>query len=166
MNITNNSTTFNSTMRRFANDSNFLNCFSSYDDAVYVSNINKAIIVILYFVIFIINTITNGFSIYINIVTGQWKNQSMRVILFISISDILYGAIGYTAQVLHIVILNELDCQQRRVLILSPHLFIHFSIYGVFFLGLDRFLHVMLLSRYKDIIKPARFNALLVFFFW
>ena len=164
MNITNNSTTSNSTTGQFANDSNFLNCFSIYDDVVYVSNMNRAIIVILYFVIFIINIITNGFSIYVNIITGHWKNQSMRIILYISISDILNGVLGNAAHVVHILIPNQLDCQQRRFLILIPHMFSYFSTYSVFFLGLDRFLHVMLLSRYKAIIKPARFNSLMVFY--
>ena len=32
------------------------------------------------------------------------------------------------------------------------------------FLALDRFLHIMLLSRYKDKVKPARFNTMIIFY--
>ena len=170
MNFTNSSISLtlqlpSTNMGQSASDSiNYLNCFSIYDDVVYVSSKTRAIIVIFYFIIFVINTIANGICIYINVVTNQWKNQSMRAILFISINDILNGVLGYTAHVIHIMIPNQLDCRRRRYIVLFPHLFIHISLYLIMFLALDRFLHVMLLSRYKDFIKPIRFYLCMAFY--
>ena len=143
------------------NDStNYLNCFSVYDDIVYVSSKNRLIIIVFYLIIFIINTITNGLCIYVNVITNQWKNQSMKVVLFISTSDVLSAVFGNASHITLISILNELDCPKRRFLILVPHLFSYFSTYSVLFLGLDRFLHVMLLDRYNNVIGKIRFYFL------
>ena len=152
-------------MGQSANDSkNYLNCFSIYDDIVYVSSKSRAIIVIFYFNIFVINTITNAMSIYINVVTNHWKNQSMRIILFISVSDILNAVFGNASHISLILIPNELDCAKRRFLILIPHLLSYFSTYSVLFLGLDRCIHIILLSRYRLIMKEVRFNCLMIFY--
>ena len=142
----------------------YLNCFSIFDDIVYVSVKDRGIILFFYFIVTIINVITNGLCIFINVVTGHWKNQSMRIILYVSISDILNAILGNGSHILLILIPNRLDCQMRRFLIFVPHIFSYFSSYSVLFLGLDRFLHVMLLSRYKRIIKPVRFNCLMTIY--
>ena len=145
-------------------DVQYLNCFSSYDDIVWVSNTKKLVVVVFYIVLSIVNTIMNSLSIYVNVTTNHWKNQSMRMVLYISVIDILYGVIGYTAQIVHIVIPNQLGCLQRRFLLLFPHLCLTLSAYSVMFVALDRYFHVLLLSRYKDVITSARFNCLLLFY--
>ena len=88
----------------------------------------------------------------------------MRTILYISFLDILYGAFGNAAQVVHIVIPKQLDCQQRNLLLLFSHLFIGMSLYALMFAALDRFLHVMLLNRYKGVITPAKYHSILTIY--
>ena len=145
------------------NDS-YLNCFSIYDEIVRVLPVKRSILVAFYIILFILNTVMNNLSIYVNITTNHWKNQSMRMILYISVNDILYAVIGLTAHVVHILIPEQLDCQQRRFLLLFPHLFITLCFYTIVFVALDRFLHVMLLERYRIHVTSAKFNSILAFY--
>ena len=143
---------------------NFLNCNSFFDDVFWISNVEKLIIVAFYIALFIVNTFVNSLSIYVNVAVNHCKNQSMRMILYMSVIDILYGGIGFTSEVIHILISNELDCQQRRLLLFSPLLLSYFSAFTVMFMALDRFLHVMLLGRYDEIIPRKKYNFLLAFY--
>ena len=106
----------------------------------------------------------NSLSIYVNVTTDHWKNQSMRMVLYISVIDILNGLIGNTAHVVYISIPDQLDCQQRRSLLLSSHLLYVTSFYILMYVALDRFLHVWFLSHYKDAVTPAKFNSVLAFY--
>ena len=155
---------FNTSISKSVDVGTFTNCQSIYDGIEHVSSDKRIAIVFFYCFISALNVVANGLAIYVNITCGQWKQQSMFVVLLISVSDILNGIVGSTAQVVHILIPDKLDCSQRRVLVLLPHTFSYFSTYCVLFLGLDRFLHVILMSRYKDVIKRARLNAIMAIY--
>ena len=142
----------------------FLSCFTVFDNIVKVLPMKRSIIVVFYIILSIVNTVMNSLSIYVNVTTNHWKNQSMRMVLYISVIDILNGVIAYGAHVVYILIPDQLDCQQRRSLLLSSHLFYMISLYIIMFVAFDRFLHVWFLSHYKDAVTPAKFNSVLAFY--
>lgn len=144
-------------------DKLFFDCFMIVDNIVKVSTVIRSIIAVFYIILMVINTFVNSLSIYVNITTDHWKNKSMRMILYISAIDILHGIINCTP-VVPILFPNQLDCQKRMLLMLFPILFTNLSLFIVMFVALDRFLHVMLLGRYKDVVTSAKFNLLLAFY--
>ena len=143
------------------NFTKFLDCLSNYDNIVYAPHYVRIILVASYLVLLLINTMLNSLAIYINFATGHYKKQSMRMVLIISICDIFHGLIGYSAQVVYILTAEHLDCTSRRIILLFAHIFLNLSTYLVMFIALDRFLHVMLLSRYKPVIRPCFYHILL-----
>ncbi|XP_066918677.1 uncharacterized protein [Clytia hemisphaerica] len=139
----------------------FLDCLSNYDNIIYTPQYVRTILVTCYLVLLLINTMLNSLAICINFATGHYKKQSMRMILIVSICDILHGFIGYSAQVVYILTVEHLDCTSRRVILLFAHIFLNLSTYLVMFIALDRFLHVILLARYKSAIPPSLYYFLL-----
>ena len=103
-------------------------------------------------------------STSINIAVKHHKKQSMRVLLIISICDILHGAIGYTAHIGVMLAAEQLNCTYRRIILFFPSIFIYQSSFLVMFIALDRFLHVMFLTRYSTVVTSLKFNFLLTFF--
>jgi len=138
-----------------------LDCFTIYDDIELVPYNTRLIITGFYLFMMCLNTSLNIASAYMNIKMKHYKIQSMRLVLYISVADIFYALLGYTAQIIHILIPEKLQCSHRRLLLFLPHLFINFTMYVTLFIGLDRFFHIIFLERYRTIITKFRFNIML-----
>ena len=142
-----NATIYNSLARRKIPLDNregpHLNCLSICDKNDRISTVRRLIIVSVYIIQIIVNILMNILSIYVNVNTDHWKNQSMRMVLYISVVDILLVIFGNIPHTIHILIPNQLNFQQRAFLMFLPPLFVHLSLYAVIFLAVDRFLHVM-----------------------
>ena len=147
-----------------APEERFLDCSVTYDGIARIPILKRLIIVGAYTIQIMLTTVINSLSIYVNFATKHWKNQSMRMVLYISVIDILYAVFGSTAQIVHIVVPNHLNCQQRTYLMFFPHLLVHLSMYAVMFVALDRFLHVMLLRRYKNVVTPYKYHSVLAIY--
>ncbi|XP_066927289.1 melanocortin receptor 5-like [Clytia hemisphaerica] len=148
------------TNSNFTSTSKFVNCYSNYDNIVYVSNPARYILVACYVIMIVVNTMLNSLSSFVNVLTGHYKKRSLRMVFIISVCDILQAVIASITQIIFILYIEHLACSQRRMLLLFPHIFIYQSCYLVMFMALDRFLHVMLLSRYTTIITATRHNLL------
>ena len=143
------------------NVTTYQDCHSIFDNIVYLPMSQRYIISSVYILLAIINMTINSFAIYVNIKTEQWKNQSTRLFLYISMAEIMSAIFGNTAQVFYILITKHISCGHRCLLRTFVHVFGYISIYMVMFCAVDRYFRVTLLIWYKEKVTPQKFNLLL-----
>ena len=134
--------------------------FTIHEEVELVSRPTRMVIAGFYLLMMCLNTSLNIASAYLNIKLNHYKNQSMRLVLYISIVGVLYAVFGYTA---HIVILldpEQLQRSHKRLLLFIPNMFSFLCAYMTMFIGLDRFFLIIFLERYRAIITRFRFNIL------
>ena len=136
-------------------------CATTYDNLRILNATQFRILLWLNITIATMNVAVNSTGILLIIKTKQWKNQSTKLILFMSSSDccvallsqIVLSALAY---------LEDMICVYKTMLLFIWYLPIIFSFNMVAFISFNRFIHIKYLHQYSAILTPKRFNLCLL----
>ena len=142
-------------------------CQGAYNGKMYLGQPLKVGLVAVMAVTMVLNFLTNSAVIYALVAVKQLANMSMRLILFLSISDWCLGVFGIP---LFIVLLSTFsdnrECNFDSAVEFFVILFAHISAYIIGLIGYDRYFRMKYLNRYSEVIKDWKvYVALLITMF-
>ena len=114
-------------------------CFSNSINATYLTFSQLAILTVINVIVMVANVTVNALVIYILIKTNQYVNVACKVILILSISDLLTGAV---AQNLFFAVLYSPSCLINSVTRSVSTFSTQLSGYTIAILGVDRFIRI------------------------
>eukprot|EP00111_Clytia_hemisphaerica_P022650 TCONS_00066642-protein len=110
----------------------------------------------------LVNLVTNLCVIIIIIKTKQIKNQSIKLVYYLSISNVLFAVIGQPIFAAILYLGTEVGCTEMRLLLLVIEFFMYSSTYLTGMLGFDRYIRIRYQSTYNKVYSRLRFNLSLV----
>lgn len=138
-------------------------CESYYYGKFVLKDTQKYILFILDVVIMLLNVSFNSAVIYALISTHQLINISMKLILYLSISDF---CIGVFIQPLFLAMLTDIffkyenfDCHMDKAVYIVAVFLQHISGYIIALLGYDRYLRMKYLTQYSIFVKKWRLSS-------
>ena len=150
-------------MESFNNSSVDHSCESSYTGKLYLHQPLKDILIALMVITMILNICANSAVIYALVRTEQLYNLSLRLVLFLCVSDCCLALFG---QPLYIVMLANFSgnyyCNFDAVVEFFIYLFCHTSAYIIGLIGYDRFFRIKYLNRYQEVIKSWKVYVAMV----
>ena len=103
---------------------------------------------VLNVVLILVNVITNGFAIYILIKTKQISNVTCKLILVLSVSDMLVGVV---AQPLFTIDVYDTNCLVATACLFVTAFLTHVSGYTIAIIGIDRYIRIKYFVNFKAI---------------
>lgn len=147
-------------MSNFINTSVNKSCESLYDGKQYLTVTHKYILVSFNTVVMLLNIVANSTVIHVLLKKKLLGNLSMRLILYLGISDCCVALI---AQPVYNVMLIEysstVDCTFDTIAQFITILLMHVSGYIIILIGYDRYCRMKYLNRYSEVIKLWKINA-------
>lgn len=133
-------------------------CFSNSINATYLTFSQLAILTVINVIVMVANVTVNALVIYILIKTNQYVNVACKVILILSISDLLTGAV---AQNLFFAVLYSPSCLINSVTRSVSTFSTQLSGYTIAILGVDRFIRIKNYLKVNSILTSRFISALL-----
>ena len=133
-------------------------CFSNSINATYLTFSQLAILTVINVIVMVANVTVNALVIYILIKTNQYVNVACKVILILSISDLLTGAV---AQNLFFAVLYSPSCLINSVTRSVSTFSTQLSGYTIAILGVDRFIRIKYYLKVNSILTSRFISALL-----
>ena len=133
-------------------------CFSNSINATYLTFSQLAILTVINVIVMVANFTVNALVIYILIKTNQYVNVACKVILILSISDLLTGAV---AQNLFFAVLYSPSCLINSVTRSVSTFSTQLSGYTIAILGVDRFIRIKYYLKVNSILTSRFISALL-----
>ena len=124
----------------------------------------RVIITSCYVSLCLLSTSLNSLVLYVILKTRQWKNQSVRLIFFVSCADILWAWLGNVTHAIYVLVCQLLTCQIRVIILAITNMATYTSLDFIVVVGLDRFLHIYYLNDYAIKFSPARFKKVMIAF--
>ena len=114
----------------------------------YLTTTQVLVVVLLNTVLMVGNIIANGSVIYILIKTKQLSNITCKLILMLSISDLMIGAFAQNLCTIHFY---EKNCFVKLASISISIFLSHMSAYVIAILGIDRYLRIKYFTNFKTL---------------
>ena len=133
-------------------------CFSNSINATYLTFSQLAILTVINVIVMVANVTVNALVIYILIKTNQYVNVACKVILILSISDLLTGAV---TQNLFFAVLYSPSCLINSVTRSVSTFSTQLSGYTIAILGVDRFIRIKYYLKVNSILTSRFISALL-----
>ena len=133
-------------------------CFSNSINATYLTFSQLAILTVINVIVMVANVTVNALAIYILIKTNQYVNVACKVILILSISDLLTGAV---AQNLFLAVLYSPSCLINSVTRSVSTFSTQLSGYTIAISGVDRFIRIKYYLKVNSILTSRFISALL-----
>ena len=132
-------------------------------DYVFFLDINARVTLAVCFIVLgIAGTLINFLVVVTILKTNQWSSQSTRLILFVSLLDILWAWFGSFVNASYILNSSQTDqCKNRLIIRFITNLTAYSSLGLTIVIGLDRFLHIYFLNDYATKFTPRCFNLVL-----
>ena len=134
-------------------------CFRYSINVTYLTLSHLVILTVINVILMVGNVILNKLVIYILTKTKQYSNIACKVILILSMSDLLTGALG---QNLLLLVLYSPSCPINLVTRTISTFSKNFSGYTTAILGVDRFVRIKYFTNVKTILT-SRFILTLIF---
>ena len=137
-------------------------CETSYSGKSNLSNGQLNFLVTFDVVVMVLNIVTNIVVILSLVATKQLKNNSLKLILYLSISDCCLAVI--TQPLFAAMLTNFADrsyCNFETVVQFFAILFTHTSGYTIAVIGYDRYARMKYLNRYSQVVTDIRIKCTL-----
>ena len=133
-------------------------CFSYSINVTYLTLSHLVILTVINVIVMVGNVVLNTLVIYILTKTNQLSNITCKVILTLSMSDLVTGAV---AQILFLAVLYSPSCSINLVTRTISTFSTNFSGYTTAILGVDRFVRIKYFTKVKTILT-SRFILTLI----
>ena len=133
-------------------------CFSYGINVTYLTLSHLVILTVINVIVMVGNVVLNTLVIYILTKTNQLSNITCKVILTLSMSDLVTGAV---AQILFLAVLYSPSCSINLVTRTISTFSTNFSGYTTAILGVDRFVRIKYFTKVKTILT-SRFILTLI----
>ena len=131
-------------------------CFSYSINVTYLTLSHLVILTVINVIVMVGNVVLNTLVIYILTKTNQLSNITCKVILTLSMSDLVTGAV---AQILFLAVLYSPSCSINLVTRTISTFSTNFSGYTTAILGVDRFVRIKYFTKVKTILT-SRFTLI------
>ena len=137
-------------------------CTPTFGTLAMLDQKQSLIFIIANIMVAMLNVVVNAVAIYIIVKTQQIKNQSIKLVFYLSISNIAFGLVEQPiiAAILHHG--TGLGCISMRLMLFVIDLFMYSSTYLTGMLGFDRFIRIRYLNSYSQVYTKFRFRVSLV----
>ena len=140
-------------------------CQTSYTSKSSLSNGQKQTLVALNLLSMAVNIVTNSAVITSLKRTNQLQNISLRLILFLSISDLCLALVSQTLFTVMLSNFSDKDhCEFDSIVNFFAIFLTHTSGYTIVLIGYDRFARMKYLNKYSVIVTKRRVHIALVVF--
>lgn len=133
-------------------------CFSYSINVTYLTLSHLVILTVINVIVMVGNVVLNTLVMYILTKTNQLSNITCKVILTLSMSDLVTGAV---AQILFLAVLYSPSCSINLVTRTISTFSTNFSGYTTAILGVDRFVRIKYFTKVKTILT-SRFILTLI----
>ena len=133
-------------------------CFSYSINVTYLTYSHLVILTVINVIVMVGNVILNTLVIYLLTKTKQLSNVTCKVILILSISDLLTGAV---AQNLFLLVLYSPSCSINLATRTISTFSTNFSGYTTAILGVDRFVRIKYFTKVKTLLTSRFILALI-----
>ena len=133
-------------------------CFSYSINVTYLTYSHLVILTVINVIVMVGNVILNTLVIYVLTKTKQLSNVACKVILILSVSDLLTGAV---AQNLFLLVLYSPSCSINLVTRTISTFSTNFSGYTTAVLGVDRFVRIKYFTKVKTLLTSRFILALI-----
>ncbi|XP_057302650.1 5-hydroxytryptamine receptor 1B-like [Hydractinia symbiolongicarpus] len=139
-----------------------ITCNTAYVGLPSLKEEHVILLIILNITIMTANILTNLFVIYSLVRTNQIRNHSIKLILYLSISDLLLAIIvqPFTTLVLFQTI-HTRNCNVESIAESFSAFFSHTSAYITATIGLDRYVRVRFLNNFSKVLTKRRMHLIL-----
>ena len=131
-------------------------CFSYSINVTYLTLSHLVILTVINVIVMVGNVVLNTLVMYILTKTNQLSNITCKVILTLSMSDLVTGAV---AQILFLAVLYSPSCSINLVTRTISTFSTNFSGYTTAILGVDRFVRIKYFTKVKTILT-SRFTLI------
>jgi len=109
-----------------------------------------------------VGIITNVSAAWIITKTRQNRNQSIKLVFYLSVSNVIFAVVGQTSLTALLYFAHDVDCVTMRILIFVMEIFTYSSTYLTAMLGFDRFMRINFQNSYSLVYTRNRFRISLV----
>lgn len=140
-------------------------CPNAYHDLIFVTPSSITGLVVASIVLALCTVTANIVLLYYLIKTKQLNNPSLRIIIFLSVFKLCFGAIGLTAEIAVYVRAHESrDCHLEIVSEFFMMFLGHVIGYVIGLIGYDRYFRIKYLTRYNKVVQERRIEFTLFIF--
>ena len=140
-------------------------CYTMSDNYYLLSRKEKERLFDINFFIALFNSIINAVMVSTIIKRKQYRIQSIKMSLYLSISDLLTALITQPIFNYQMRIGKNHNCVRMVLFQLFEWLFPQFSFNILTLIILDRFMHIKYLTRYADVMTPRKVNGFICIVF-
>uniref|UniRef100_A0A7M5UN67 G-protein coupled receptors family 1 profile domain-containing protein n=1 Tax=Clytia hemisphaerica TaxID=252671 RepID=A0A7M5UN67_9CNID len=132
-------------------------CTKTYGTVIFMSWESRISFLTINTIISIVNLIINIFTVYSIYRTNQIKNQSIKLILIVSISNALFAVFGQSSLSILLYKGDHLSCPVTWILLIVIEFCMYSSHYLTGMLGFDRYIRIKYQNNYHQIYTSFRF---------
>lgn len=140
---------------------NLSKCITAFTDTEHISTVVVYIVSGLSILGILLNFTSNISVIYSLISTKQLNNPSMRMIFYLSCSDLCMAIFGQTTFIT-VITGTEATCDFKSLSEFFLQFFGHTSAYIIGLIGYDRYFRMKYLNRYSEFVSTCKLNIGLV----
>ena len=137
-------------------------CTTTFGTLAMLDQKQRLIFIIINIMVAMLNVVVNAVAIYIIVKTRQIKNQSIKLVFYLSISNVAFGLVGQPIIAAILYHGTDLGCISMRLMLFVIELFLYSSTYLTGMLGFDRFIRIRYLNSYSQVYTKFRFGVSLV----
>lgn len=137
-------------------------CTTTFGTLSMLNEKQRLSFMIINIIIAILNVLVNVVATSIIVKTRQIKNQSIKLVFYLSISNIAFGLVGQPIIAAILYYGTDLGCTPMRLMLFVIELFLYSSTYLTGMLGFDRFIRIRYLNSYSQVYTKFRFMLSMV----
>lgn len=134
-------------------------CTTTFGTLAMLDQGQRLTFLVLNVVVALSSAVTNAIAIKIIIQTGQIRNQSIKLVFYLSVSNVGFALIGQPVFAAILYYGTELSCTAMRIMLFVIEFFLYSSTYLTGMLGFDRFMRIRYLNSYSQVYSRGRFTA-------
>ena len=148
------------------NDSKAVVCSRTYSTVESLDWQWRLTFILVNEIIALVGLVTNVSAAWTIVKTRQIRNQSIKLVFYLSISNVVFAVVGQTSLAALFYYAQEIDCLTMRILIFVLEIFTYSSTYLTAMLGFDRFMRIHFQTTYSGVYTRTRFRiSLAVLYF-
>lgn len=130
-------------------------CLTSYTGKQFLPKDFRDSLIVIMLITMVLNIFLNAACIYSLVATKQLHNLSLKLILYLCISDFclaLFGQSVFTAMLSRSA--EPEQCDMETIVEFVVYFFCHTSAYIIVIIGYDRYFRLKYLNRYSEFVRP------------